>query len=115
MEVITKKEWKGLFESGFTERAQFQLLTLFVWIGVFILVVQSRKYWNLGGLDNCRLWLPMIHILPWYVGLSERKRVSSLAHNEVYSSDSLSLLSQVMLRILWVSYVVLVLIEYSLY
>ncbi len=40
---------EGYFEETFTPRAQFQLLTLFVWFGALALLVVGMKVGSLSG------------------------------------------------------------------
>ena len=115
MRILAKREWKGFFEEGFTQAAQMQMLTLFVWISALVLTISSRKYWHVSDFNNGRLLLPTIHLIPWYVGLTERRRFMALSQNEKSTKNVYFLLNQTILRLLWVGYVVLVVVEYALY
>jgi hypothetical protein len=115
MRIIAKREWKGFFEDGFTQHAQNQILTLFVWISALALFISSRKYWHGGYYNNGRLWLPLLHLVPWYVALTERRRLLGLTAKKQYGADVAFLFQQAFFRLLWVGYIVLIVVEYSLY
>ena len=115
MKILAKREWKGFFEDGLTQVAQMQMLTLFVWISALILLISSRKYWHVGEYNNGRLLLPAMHLVPWYVGLTERKKFMEASENEKSIQNFHLLLNQTILRLLWVGYVALVVVEYALY
>jgi hypothetical protein len=115
MKVIGSREWRGFFEEGATPQAQLQILTLFVWITALILLMFSAKFWRRGQYSDARILLPALHLLPWYVATSERKRLSRLTTKRENDLEFRSLLEHTIIRLLWVGYVVLAIVEYSLY
>jgi hypothetical protein len=103
-----------IFEDGFSLRAQFEILTLCVFLSAVMLLVSSRKYWQPGYYSNPRTLLPLLHLLPWLVGFIERKRLLRVSENDS-SQKGTFLLQQTIMRMLWGSYSVLIAIEYALY
>jgi hypothetical protein len=114
MKVIDHSGWKGFFEDGFSLRAQFEIVTLCVFLSALMLLVSSRQYWQPGHYSNPRTLLPLLHLLPWLVGFVERKRLLRVSENDS-SQEVACLLQQTIIRMLWGSYFVLIALEYALY
>jgi hypothetical protein len=98
--------------SGTSGSVQFQAVTLFVWIGAFALLIASVKHAREGHLNDPRLVMPVIHLVPWCIALLERRRIRTLL--SLMPQDQ-SLIEKVITRVLWTGYVTLALVEYWLY
>ena len=98
LQIMVKKEWKGFFEENFTLHAQSQILTVFVWVSAFVLIVSSRRYWHLGLFGNSRLLLPVLHLLPWYIAFSERNRLVDLADKDRIEPRAIFMFKQTVIR-----------------
>lgn len=109
------KGWRAFFEDDATLHAQFQILTLFVFVSALILIIASRRYWHQGRYSDPRMLLPVIHVLPWYTALLERRRLSKLTSRKEHGPELNGAFEQTILRLLWAGYMVLALVEYSFY
>ena len=104
---------EGFFEKNFTPRAQFELLTLFVWVSALILFIAGIKHFLHGPDSVFRIILPFAQLLPWLGAKQEQKKWLKPDGGEGGSRDPL--LTQAVLRTLWGSYILLVSVEYALY
>jgi hypothetical protein len=106
-----KKE--GFLEEGFAPLAQFQLQTLCVWISGGILLISiirgSVHVWA-GNL----YFLPVFHLLPWFTGYVERKRYLKSTLTTPASQSTEVTPEQSIIRILWGTYVALIVVERTL-
>ena len=108
-------EWTGPFEKDATPTAQFQLVTLFAWLGALALLVGSIRFLRIGNYANVRVSLPIGHLLPWVVGWMERRRLLRSCDGANIDGSAEEALQKPILRLLWAVYLVLSIVEYSLY
>jgi hypothetical protein len=98
--------------SGASSKVQFQVLSLFVWMGAFVLLFAGMKHARETHLSPPKLIMPVIHLVPWCVALVERRRIhkflSLMPQGELLIQTAIT-------RVLWVGYVTLALAEYWLY
>jgi hypothetical protein len=66
--------YRAPFESIFSERAQFEALTLLVWAFFIVFLIAIVKRWE-PTRDFGLAFLPVFHLLPWVVGLIEYRRL----------------------------------------
>ena len=105
--------WAGPFEHGFSFRAQYQLVALFVWLSAAIFLLHSLKYWHPWRYSDTRAILPIMHFLPWLVALNERRLLKKRALAGELDPSCARAFQQALLRLLWASYIVLVIVEYA--
>lgn len=105
--------WAGPFEHGFSFRAQYQLVALFVWLTAAVFLLHSLKYWHPWRYSDTRAILPIMHFLPWVVALVERKRQKKLSQAGEFDPSCARVFDQSILRLLWASYIVLAIVEYA--
>jgi hypothetical protein len=101
-------EEESLLDTYFTPFAQFQLITVCVWITELILVVVLIRH---SGQWNSRWGLCVLHLLPWAVGFQERRK---LLRSSVRNSDQFDP-THSLTRILWASYVAIIGVEFILF
>lgn len=106
------------FESSLSQRAQFQVLTLVVWVSFLVLLVVGVAGWKLDHHVGRTFVLPLFHLLPWAFGSFERSRLMKehgtrkLPLLPDSSPEREGLLSvQSLLRVLWSAYSSLFLVE----
>lgn len=95
-----------------TANIQFQVLTAFVWIGVFFLLVLDVREAREGAIKSYKLMTPLIHLAPWCVGVVERRRIQ---RSTPALREGQSQVQKALTRILWSGYLALTLVEYWLY
>jgi hypothetical protein len=108
-------EWRGFFANSAAPRAQFHILSLFVWVSASILIILSRNYWHNGKAFDPRVALPVVQLMPWFIAVLERRRLSKLASREGFSSEFGQLRDVTILRLLWAGYLALAIAECILY
>ena len=108
-----KIEWAGPFDHGFSFRAQYQLIALFVWLSGAIFLLHSLKYWHPWRYSDTRAILPILHFLPWLVSLAERRRQKKLSLAGDFDTSCARIFEQSILRLLWVGYIDLAIVEYA--
>jgi hypothetical protein len=95
-----------------SSNVQFQVVTLFVWIGAFALLILGVKHAREAHVKPPKLIMPVVHLVPWCIALLERRRIrKSLPLTPQYQS----LAQTAITRVSWVGYVILSLVEYWLY
>jgi hypothetical protein len=107
--------WYGApFASSFSERAQFEALSLFVWAFFMVLVVAIANRWPLTHASSLAL-LPIFHLQPWIFGLIEYRRLRKLeglvqsASGDFRGYGAASL--QSLIRVLWGAYSTISVVE----
>ena len=106
----------GPFENELGPLAQFQLVTVFVWITELIILFSLSKHWVQS--HNLRYWwmIPLWHVVPWFIGIKERRELIKIGLNgERQSPQQRILLMESITRHLWVAYVALVNVEFILF
>jgi hypothetical protein len=91
----------------FSERAQFEAVTLVVWLFFLVLVIAIGKRWN-ATRDMSLGLLPVFHLLPWAAGLIEYRRMRNrdrmVQGNPTSSGEGGVSPLQSLIRILWAAY-----------
>jgi hypothetical protein len=59
------------FEANLSQRAQFEMLTLVGWISCLILLLTVLTRWRHGYRFEAEIMLPIVHLVPWWVGVNE--------------------------------------------
>jgi len=106
----------GFFEGTFTPHAQSELLAVFVWGGAAVLAICSVKYWRQGLYWNFRtVLLPVGHVLPWLMAYKEGIVWYGDSNDDCDIGSNGLHFRQSFLRVLWVLYIILSVVEYELY
>ena len=98
--------------NGTSSLVKFQVLTLFVWIGAIALLIASVKNAREGYINLPRLLMPAIHLVPWCIGLVERRRIRTFLS---LTPQDESVIQKAITGVLWTGYITLALVEYWLY
>jgi|SRR5579864_2645736 len=98
--------------NGTSPTVLFQAVSVFVWIGVFALLVAAAKQARDGHLNPPRLLMPVIHLVPWCIALLERRRIRKFL--SLMPRDE-ALIQKAITGVLWSGYLALALVEYWLY
>ena len=104
------KPWNGL-----GTRVPFEAVSVFVWVSALILLVCGARVWHQRQDGDVRVLLPIIHVGPWVTTFMAHRRLLASASRGEYSQESVRLLEQTTPRLLWVTYIALVTVEYALY
>jgi len=111
-------KYEAPFESSLSQHAQFQALSLFVWAFCLAIVVTAAMHWQRGHHFEPALVLPIVHLLPWCVGVIERRRVlkrygTTQRHlgPEGICEQQESPNLQSLIRVLWGAYSTLFIVE----
>lgn len=115
MDERTVTRWfKAPFESSFSERAQFEAFTLLVWVVFIVLVTIVARHWE-ATHDVTLGFLPVFHLLPWFVGFAEYRRLRRRHGIGEENSANLSLREckplQSLIRVLWGTYSAMLFLE----
>jgi len=110
---------RGPFESSFSQRAQFEALSSFVWASFLVLAITALVRWQHIHHFEVAFMLPVVHLLPWYVGMIERRRrvIESRGmgqqHSELDGNNETKEVhcSQSLIRVLWGAYSTLLMVE----
>jgi hypothetical protein len=106
-------EQHSFLERDFAPLAQFQLLTLCVWIAELLIVISLIRSGQPILSINSRWILAIIHPMPWYVGLRERKRLLQAEEIMPPAHKIEPSAVQSVIRILWASYWGLAFVEFA--
>lgn len=106
---------EGFLENEFSPRAQFQILTVCVWISDFLLLFAVFNYVRAGHRIDSRCSLPLLHLLPWWIGFIERRRLLKQPPELIATQRYIPLSPQAFTRLLWGAYAALVNIELILF
>jgi hypothetical protein len=107
------------FEAILSERAQFQTLTLVVWVFWLALVITATIRWQHSHqFQPTSGFLIIVHLLPWLVGLIERRNLIErrmATHQEpqperTQQTDHEACLRSI-IRLLWGAYSALLIVE----
>ena len=77
-----------------SEQAQFETLSVFVWVFFVAIGITIVRRWEHFHRFEPSFVLPVFHVLPWLVGMIERRTVKK--HEE--------LCPQSVIRVLWGAY-----------
>jgi len=106
--------FRAPLESSLSERAQFEALTVLVWVLFIALVTVIAKHWETTRGVNVG-FLPVFHLLPWIVGLVEyrrlRKRHGMGQENNASLSEPECKPLQSLIRVLWGTYSTILFLE----
>jgi hypothetical protein len=98
--------------NGTSPNVLFQALTIFVWIIGLGLLIGAAKYVREGHVSPFRLVIPVIHFVPWGIGILERRRIRAFLSLATHDQ---SLIQAAITRVLWTGYLALAFVEYWLY
>ena len=104
------------FESMPVE-AQFQARSVYVWAICLAIVITAAKHWHHFHPIELAFALPVFHVLPWFFGLAEFRRVKKfhgtmqqqLKQEGTPEKDEVCL--QSLIRVLWGAYPILLILE----
>jgi hypothetical protein len=103
--------WGGPFERTLSLRAQHQAVALFVWLTGAVFFAHCLKYWHPWHFSDMRAILPILHFFPWLVAIFERRRYKTTWRARP-ESELAAASEQLIVRLLWINYVVIVIFEY---
>lgn len=106
-----KVGWGGPFERTLSLRAQHPAVALFVWLSGAVFFAHSLKYWHPWHFSDMRAILPVLHFFPWLVAIVELRRYRRMSGDRP-ESELIAASEQLIVRLLWISYVVMVIFEY---